>query len=122
MKGTFGEKLMYLLNEKGITKTKFTEELSLGINQIRRWETGEYAPTRRTVQTIADYFCVVPESLTDPERDIEYTYVARELDSDFAFLPLSAQERQVLSKMRELSETNQMRVVQTVFNLFDSEH
>lgn len=121
MKGTFIEKVLFLLKERGLTKTKFSNDLKLGVNQLRNWEKGEYEPTPRTVRMIADYFLVTEDSLTDPEKDLEYTYTHTEVNQDFSFLPLSEQERCILTLWRNLSVQGQMRAAQAIMNIADYE-
>lgn len=121
MKGSFVAKINYLLAEKQISRRQFTEDLGINKNQFHRWETGRNAPMRKSVQTIADYFMVVPQSLVDPERDIEYTYTATPIDSNMSFLPLSDQERMILMTFRDSSAATQMRMIQAILNLADKE-
>ena len=116
MKGSFIEKLNYLLDEKQVSKRQFAEDLGINKNQLRRWETGSNAPMKRTVQVIADYFMVVPQSLVDPERNIEYTYVETPITADMSFLPLSEQEKLLLTMFRESSATTQFKMIQAVMN------
>jgi transcriptional regulator with XRE-family HTH domain len=121
MKGTFIEKLLYLMQEKNITRAKLCEDLKFGVNQVRMWEKGAHFPTARTVQMIADYFGVTADSLTDPEKEIVYTYVAKDAYADFEFLPLSDQEKEILSAYRSMTAKEQMRLIQSIMNICDGE-
>lgn len=121
MKGSFVSKLNYLIDQKHITKNQLMTDLSLNKNQFHRWETGMNAPSRRTLQVLADYFLVTAESLSNPEQEIEYTYTATPITPDITLLPLSEQEKYILNLYREVSPTTQMRMAQAIMNLYDAE-
>ena len=121
MKGSFPDKLSYLLNERQLSRRQFLIDLGLNKNQFHRWEQGT-PPMSRTVSSIADYFMVTPVSLTDPERDIEYTFTATPVTPDMSLLPLTEQEKYILNMYREVSPTTQMRMAQAIMNLYDKEN
>lgn len=121
MKGSFVDKIAYLLNERQISKTQFAKDLGLNKNQYHRWELG-MVPQSRTVKMIADYFMVVPASLIDPDRDIEHTFVEKATDDLYTFLPLSEQEKSLLAMYRDVSAQTQMRMIQALMNLYDKEN
>ena len=52
----FIERLKDLLKEKGITNTKFCEDIQINKNQIRRWEVIGTTPNRTTLTVIANSF------------------------------------------------------------------
>lgn len=54
----FIENLYFLLNKKGITKSKFLNELNLGKNSFINWESRDSLPNGNTLVAIADYFGV----------------------------------------------------------------
>lgn len=120
MKGVLTEKIMFVLKERGITRTKFLEDLGLNRNQLRRWETGQAFPQQRTLTQIADYLLVDKDSLIDPDRDVEFTYTAKDVSADY-FLPLSETEKILLSAFRNMSQSAQMRTIQAVLNIADGD-
>ena len=54
----FIERLIALIQEKGVTRTKFLSQLGLGKNQLNYWEKHLNVPNDVTVKAIADYFNV----------------------------------------------------------------
>lgn len=65
----FIERLKDLLKEKGITNTKFCEDIQINKNQIRRWEVKGTTPNRTTLTVIANYFGVSVEYLLGQTDD-----------------------------------------------------
>ena len=59
----FFERITYLLKENKISRTKLTNDLNLGKNQIKYWENHGNIPNGTTLQKIADYFGVTVDYL-----------------------------------------------------------
>ncbi len=78
------------------------------------------AENRGIIHLITDYFLVTPDSLIDPDAEIEYAYVGKHTD-DYSLLPLSEQERAILSMFRDLPVKGQMKIVQQIMNVYDEE-
>lgn len=54
----FSERLQNLMKEKGVKWKAVSEELKIGINQKRYWETHDNIPDGETLKKLADYFDV----------------------------------------------------------------
>lgn len=54
----FYERLATLLTDNKITRKKFSSDLQIGINQLKRWEDSGKLPKRAMIVAIADYFGV----------------------------------------------------------------
>ncbi len=58
----FFQRLDQLLREKQITRKKFSEDIEISKNQVKRWESGTI-PNKSTINVIANYFGVTVEYL-----------------------------------------------------------
>lgn len=84
----FSERLQNLMKEKGVKWKAVSEELKIGINQKRYWETHDNIPDGETLKKLADYFDVGIQYLmgeTDdrgtrkaptPVKSVEAMYIA----------------------------------------------
>ena len=54
----FTNRLLFLINEKGINKKKFLDDLTLGKNSIVNWINRDNIPNGETLNRIAEYFDV----------------------------------------------------------------
>lgn len=54
----FSERLQNLMKEKDVKWKTVSEELKIGINQKRYWETHDNIPDGETLKKLADYFQV----------------------------------------------------------------
>ncbi|UKI16910.1 MAG: helix-turn-helix domain-containing protein [Ruminococcus sp.] len=68
----FYEKLMYLIEERKITKNKLLTDLKLNRNSIQNWQKQGSKPRTDTMAQIADYFNVSAESLANDDMELEY--------------------------------------------------
>lgn len=50
------KKILYLLNEKGISANKLQNDLKLSNNAVTYWKSGRSSPSQKTLEKIADYF------------------------------------------------------------------
>lgn len=66
----FYEKLMYLLNERGISKKKLIDDLNLNGSAIQNWRRQGSKPRPETMAMIADYFNVDRNSLSSDNLPI----------------------------------------------------
>lgn len=76
---TFYEKLIYLIEDKGITKNKLLTDLKLNRNSFGNWQKQGSKPRAETMERIAEYFEVTPESLTKDNTEIQYLPTAKKL-------------------------------------------
>lgn len=74
---TFYEKLIYLIEDKGITKNKLLTDLKLNRNSFGNWQKQGSKPRAETMERIAEYFEVTPESLTKDNTEIQYLPTAK---------------------------------------------
>ena len=86
----FSERLQNLMKEKGVKWKTVSEELKIGINQKRYWETHDNIPDGETLKKLADYFRVsiqylmgetddrgeVKEKAPTPVESVEALYIA----------------------------------------------
>lgn len=68
----FYDKLIFLINEKCISKKHFLQEIGITAGALTHGKKRGSKPQRETVRRIALYFGVTAESLLDDDRDIEY--------------------------------------------------
>lgn len=66
---TFGERLKYLRNEKGIGQNALAEQLQLSNASISYWETGKQTPSAEALFKIAIYFNVSADYLLGITND-----------------------------------------------------
>lgn len=66
----FTERLMLLINQKGISKNKMLVDLQLGKNSFINWETRGNTPDGETLLKISQYFGVTVDYLlgNDPQK------------------------------------------------------
>lgn len=76
---TFYEKLIYLIEDKGITKNKLLTDLKLNRNSFGNWQKQGSKPRAETMERIAEYFEVTPESLTKDNTEIQYLPTAKKI-------------------------------------------
>ena len=74
---SFYEKLIYLIEDKGITKNKLLTDLNLNRNSFGNWQKQGSKPRAETMERIAEYFEVTPESLTKDNTEIQYLPTAK---------------------------------------------
>lgn len=67
---TFYEKLIYLINENGITQRQFIKELGLNSSAIQNWRRQNSKPRPETMNMIADYFRVDRKCLENDDMPI----------------------------------------------------
>lgn len=65
---TFGEKLRYLRQEKGIGQIQFAKDIDVGKSTISLWEQDKCEPTLSKLVSIAKYFSVSIDYLADLEE------------------------------------------------------
>lgn len=68
----FYDKLIMLIEEKGITRNRFTTELNLNRNATQNWQKQGSKPRTDTMSRIAEYFNVSIESLANDDMELEY--------------------------------------------------
>lgn len=68
----FIQRLLNLINEKGISRKKFSSDVQINKNQLKRWEDLGTIPNRTTLTVIAQYFNVSVEYLLG-ETDERFT-------------------------------------------------
>lgn len=68
----FYDKLIFLIEERGITKNKLLTDLNLNRNSIQNWQKQGSKPRIDTMAQIAEYFNVSTESLANDEIELEY--------------------------------------------------
>lgn len=68
----FYEKLIYLIEERGITKNRLLTDLNINRNSIQNWQKQGSKPRIDTLTQIADYFNVSVESLSNDDMELEY--------------------------------------------------
>ncbi|MCH5200576.1 MAG: helix-turn-helix transcriptional regulator [Oscillospiraceae bacterium] len=59
----FSEKIMVLINEKGITQSQFIKDLNLSSSAVQNWRRQGSRPRPETMKMIAEYFMVDRHSL-----------------------------------------------------------
>ena len=67
---TFYEKLIHLIDERGITQRQFIKELGLNSSAIQNWRRQNSKPRPETMNMVADYFQVDRNSLADDNMPI----------------------------------------------------
>lgn len=68
----FIQRLLNLINEKGISRKQFSIDVQINKNQLKRWEDLGTVPNRTTLTVIAQYFNVSVEYLLG-ETDERFT-------------------------------------------------
>ncbi len=68
----FYDKLMLLIEERGITRNKLVTDLKLNKNSTQNWQKQGSKPRAETMAQIAEYFNVTAESLADDESELVY--------------------------------------------------
>lgn len=69
---TFYDKLIFLIEERGISKNKLLTDLNLNRNSIQNWQKQGSKPRTDTMAQIAEYFNVSVESLSNDDMELEY--------------------------------------------------
>lgn len=70
---SFYEKIIYLINERGITQRQFTKELNLNSGAIQNWRRQGSKPRPETMAMISDYFGVDRTSLANDDMPLAFT-------------------------------------------------
>lgn len=65
----FSDRLLGLMKEKGVKWKTVSEDLKIGINQKRYWETHENLPDGETLKKLSDYFGVTIQYLMGETDD-----------------------------------------------------
>lgn len=66
----FMDKLLFLINERGITQSQFLKDLNLSSSAIQNWKRQGSRPRPETMKMIAEYFNVERQSLEDDAQII----------------------------------------------------
>ena len=78
----FIERMLLCMKEKKITKKKISQDLGLGINQIKYWQDHKNTPAADVVAAIADYLDVSADYLLgrteSPDRALPNPYLLNE--------------------------------------------
>ena len=59
----FIERMLSLMQEKGITRRKMATDVGIGINQIKYWQDNGNVPNALTIEKIADRLGTTPDYL-----------------------------------------------------------
>jgi transcriptional regulator with XRE-family HTH domain len=103
----FSNQLLSLMKKNNITKKKLSQDIGIGINQIKYWETHGSHPKADVAKKIADYFGVSVDDLkADREQKKTVTIESDGLDElDMKFIStikqLSEQEKRMLLAQME---------------------
>lgn len=111
----FYDRFSTLLQKKKVTWTKVANDLQLGINSKRYWETKGTTPDGETLVKLAEYFGVS----TDYLLGIEDT-TTRLMDEALAVLDepkLTSQEAALIKMFRQADEMTKLKIIQNVMNL-----
>ena len=131
MKGTFGEKLVYLMDMRQLSYRALTDQLGINKDQFTRWKQGAARPQWSNVLKLADFFRVDPHSLADPGLDLRFMAPEiipdrEECEPDEQKEPitytagyLSSLEEELINQFRSLSTLDQMDVIRYLLNLRD---
>ena len=68
----FYDKLVLLIEERGITKNKLLTDLNLNRNSFGNWQKQGSKPRAETMERLAEYFNVTAESLSNENVELEY--------------------------------------------------
>lgn len=68
----FYDKLVFLIEERGITKNKLLTDLNLNRNSFGNWQKQGSRPRAETMERLAEYFNVTAESLSNDNSELEY--------------------------------------------------
>lgn len=68
----FYDKLMYLIDKRGISRNKMVTDLGLNKNSTQNWQKQGTKPRSETMALIAEYFGVTAESLSDDDMELVY--------------------------------------------------
>lgn len=69
----FSERLADLMRKKGVNWKTISEELHIGLNQKRKWETKNSVPDGKTLIKLAEYFEVSAEYLLTGKEETPTT-------------------------------------------------
>ena len=110
----FIEKLNKLLFTNNVTRAKLIEDIGIGKNQIKYWETHQNTPNAETIKKIADYFGVTVDYLIGnedvPASPVEPATSGWELDE---------REQTLLTTFRSTTEEGRQLKIQIVLNIRD---
>ena len=81
----FYEKIINLIDERGITQRQFMKELNLCSSSVQNWRRQGTKPRPKTMKMIADYFSVDKRSLEDDSMEL-------------IFLPAKAEKNELSAK------------------------
>ena len=83
----FIQKMLELMEQKGIKRNKISKDLNFGINQIKYWETHGNIPSGDTVKKIADYLGTTPEYLLGESAEPKESSAVSASEESSIFLP-----------------------------------
>ena len=105
----FYEKLMYLIEERKITKNKLLTDLKLNRNSIQNWQKQGSKPRTDTMAQIADYF------------NVSVDYLIGRADSEInrenpGGVVLNEKERDFIFEFRRLSDSEKDSILTVISN------
>lgn len=83
----FPERMLALMKAQKITKKKLSDDLNIGINQIKYWETNNNIPSADVIFKIAKYLNTTAEYLLE--------------ESDTSMTPPSSERARLLQEIEE---------------------
>jgi transcriptional regulator with XRE-family HTH domain len=89
---TFGDRLRYLLEERGLTQKQLSQSLNIAASTIGNYIRNIREPDYGTLKSLATYFNVSVDYLLDRQADPSITGDERELLRIFRALPKDQQE------------------------------
>lgn len=110
----FIERMLSLMQEKGITRRKMATDVGIGINQIKYWQDNGNVPNALTIEKIADRLGTTPDYLLG-KTDKKEKPTADEGDEreellkllGKMFTNLSEEQKETVLRYAEFLEKNQ---------------
>lgn len=110
----FIERMLSLMQEKGITRRKMATDVGIGINQIKYWQDNGNVPNALTIEKIADRLGTTPDYLLG-KTDKKEKPTADEGDEreellkllGRMFTNLSEEQKETVLRYAEFLEKNQ---------------
>lgn len=124
---TFWEKYTALCRERGIKPTKIGEHVKvegqpISKSSVSTWRYGA-VPRAITRKALADFFKVKPDYLTNDKEEETEPKPTKDCSNcpckDKCPGSLSPQEQQIIQMFREITEVEKMRIIKTIFDIWE---
>lgn len=102
---TFQEKIILLMNSKGLTQSQLGEKISVAQTTVGQWCRGVARPNPRTMQKISDFFEVSLDLLQDNTKRIVFSDDKNAINANLQIQQIAHSLEKIINLKNDLNTT-----------------